>query len=101
MNEATFSNAIFTDIVEIFTHSEESLKNALKYFDQDGRLHCLNGPALESDNFGIWAIHGTIYSDLENYVKDAQISEEDAIMLSLRYSGVLPTAQSKTYALGY
>lgn len=101
MNEAIFSNAFFADIIEIFTYSEESLKDALKYFDQDGQLHCLTGPAFENDNFGIWAIHGEIYSNLERYVEDARISAEEAIMLSLRYSGILPTEQSKEYALGY
>lgn len=101
MNNAIFSNALFAELVEIFTHSEESLKDALEYFDQDGQLHCLTGPAFEDHKFGIWAIHGEIYSDLDSYVKDAKLSEAEAIMLSLRYSGALPTTESKKYALGY
>lgn len=98
--ENQFSNAFFAELMEVFAKSEESLKCVLKSFDTKGRLHCLTGPAFEGNTFGAWAIHGKLYGDLGRYVKDAGLSEEEAVMLSLRFSGVLPSVESKKYVTG-
>lgn len=95
-----FSNAFFSNLMEVFSSSEESLIKVLENFDDKGLLHCLTGPAVECDNFGAWAIHGEIYSNLDRYVEDAGLTEEEAVMLSLRFSGVLPSSESKKYVTG-
>lgn len=98
--EYTFTIAFFEYLSEEFSRSEASLEEILESFDTSGKLHCSNGPAVETFDHGIWAIHGEIYTALEDYVQAAGLTEDEAIMLSLRFSGHLPTRESRKFAIG-
>lgn len=95
------SNALFLDLVEVFTRSEGDLKTVLAQFDDTGELHCLSGPALISGGYGIWVIHGQFYGSFSDYVADASISEDDAIIMRLKHAGSLPSLAGAKYAHGY
>lgn len=98
--EYNFTNAFFECLRNEFSRSEASLEEILESFDTSGKLHCTNGPAFETIDHGIWAVHGEIYTTLEDYVQAAGLAEDEAIMLSLRFSGCLPTRESRKFAIG-
>lgn len=95
-----FTTSFFECLREEFSRSEASLEEMLESFDTSGQLHCANGPAFETFDHGIWAIHGEIYTTLEAYVQAAGLPEDEAIMLTLRFSGCLPTRESRKFAIG-
>jgi hypothetical protein len=59
-----------------------------QYWYINGVLHRTDGPAIICDIIKLWYVDGILYKDNKSFQKAAKLTDEDMLMINLKYRDV-------------